>query len=790
MLSTLFADDSLLRRSLATVALIAAPFTLQAAAQQQAPPSALVPYEFDSGLAENTGSAPDIVLSFPVFMGKAAWLRLNFDEVQLSGDILAGTGSILRITALEDGAIQEMDARHVEQWANSSAYFNGDTVLVEVLAYPGTGMNRVSMSEMIVGLSPDLDSDPTICGLVDDRILSSDPRSARLLPIGCTGWLITDCRQCFLTAGHCVGNINVVQFNVPLSNANGDLNHPGPEDQYAWDPSSLQNVPSYSIGNDWGYFGAFANSTTGLTPGAAQGPGFDLVAAPTNPAGNDMRITGFGVDSDNQDQNQVQQTHVGPFVSVSGTTLQYETDTTGGNSGSPVIWEQTGQVIGIHTNGGCGTTSGANSGTSVMNPGLQAALAMPIGICSAGLGLTSGPAASVLPGIATTLEVEVFGTGTAVTMHYRMNGGAFLSQLMTSQGGAIYTASLPAAQCGDSPQYYFSFQESSCGLQTTPSGAPAAFYSLAVGIPIASFVDNFEMDLGWATSSNGASTGQWERGVPVNDTSWEYAPEADSDGSGSCYLTQNEAGNTDIDGGSVTLRSPTVDLSTSGAYVAYDYYMYLSNDDGTDRMLVEARNGSGAWAQVALHTVSGGSNWRSHTLNSMDFTAAGVSLTNDVQVRFTGNDSGTATFCEMGIDAFFVGEFVCSDSVGTNYCSPAASGAAISTLGTASVAANDLSLIGSGLPTNVSGIFFYGDMPDFAPLGDGIRCVTSSGGVIRLSPVGNSGPAGQITHALDITSPPVPSGQITPGSTWNFQMWFRDGGSSNLTDATEIQFLP
>ena len=91
---------------------------------------------------------------------------------------------------------------------------NGDAVLVEVLAQPGTGMNRVVVDSVTAGEIPSEDSQ---CGPTDDRVLSSDPRAARLLPIGCTGWIIDDCQSCFLTAGHCSGGSQIVEFNVPLS---------------------------------------------------------------------------------------------------------------------------------------------------------------------------------------------------------------------------------------------------------------------------------------------------------------------------------------------------------------------------------------------------------------------------------------------------------------------------------------------------------------------------------------------------------------------------------------------
>ena len=373
------------RSAILVAALSIGPFCHLGQAQQEAPPTVTVAFELDSGWAENEGTGLDVVVSFPVFMEGAAWMRLYFEDLTLSGDLLAGTGSILRMTALADGAVQEMDARHVQQWKKSSAYFNGDTVLVEILAQPGSGWNRAAMSRVTMGFAPA--GDPSICGNFDDRVLSNDARVARLLPIGCTGWLIDDCQKCFLTAGHCTGSLDVVEFNVPLSDSGGGLNHPSPDDQYAVDASSLQTNGGLGVGDDWGYFGAFPNSNTGLSPGQAQGGAFVLVAPPSV-SGNDIRITGCGTDSSPSTHNQVQQTHFGPMVTNSGTLVQYATDTTGGNSGSPVIWNQTGEAVGIHTHGGCSSSGGQNSGTSVSHPLLQSALASPSGICGSGISLT------------------------------------------------------------------------------------------------------------------------------------------------------------------------------------------------------------------------------------------------------------------------------------------------------------------------------------------------------------------------------------------------------------------
>jgi len=44
------------------------------------------------------------------------------------------------------------------------------------------------------------------------------------------------------------------------------------------------------------------------------------------------------------------------------------------------------------------------------------------------------------------------------------------------------------------------------------------------------FVDNFESNQGWTTENLGALSGDWQRGVPVNDPGWQYDPESDGDG--------------------------------------------------------------------------------------------------------------------------------------------------------------------------------------------------------------------------------------------------------------------
>ncbi len=314
----------------------------------------------------------------------ASWIRLRFDEVLLAGDPDDETRSVLRLTSLLDGAVQELDALDLVRWSNSSAYFNGDTVLIEVVSRGANGIHSIRMSEFTAGPDAGVTAEVqrTLCGVTDDRELSYDPRIARVAPIGCTAWMIDDCNNCFLSAGHCIGTgSQIVQFNVPLSNPNGSWNHPHPDDQYPIDQDSMQ-FEANGTGSDWAYFGAFPNSSTGLRPADAQGEVFEYIAPPTV-AGQTIRITGYGTVLWPMPGtwNAVQKTHTGPFTQRSGSRVWYAADTTGGNSGGPVILESSGKAIGIHTHGGCTTLGGANTGTSIIQSALQNALANPLGVC-------------------------------------------------------------------------------------------------------------------------------------------------------------------------------------------------------------------------------------------------------------------------------------------------------------------------------------------------------------------------------------------------------------------------
>jgi len=345
----------------------------------------------DSGMVEHDGTTAgeQVVFATLVRVPDAPWLRLKFAELSLSGDP-AADGTTIRITSMLDGAVQTMNSEHVAQWRNTSAYFNGQTVKVELIARPGTGVSRLVMDTVTAG---DIAfGDRSICGPTDDRVLITDNRSARHLPEGCTAWSFNDTNSMFLSAGHCSPSASdVIQFNVPPSTATGTIVNPAPQDQYVVDAASVQ-LANNVIGDDWSYYGVSPNSTTGLTPFQAYGVRYVLNPTPPAVAGQTIRITGFGVTSApvSDTWNQVEKTHTGAYVQRSGTILRYTPDTTGGNSGSCVFNQTGGTAIGVHTNAGCTSTGGSNQGTGTNNAGLTTALANPLSVCRTGRGVVGG----------------------------------------------------------------------------------------------------------------------------------------------------------------------------------------------------------------------------------------------------------------------------------------------------------------------------------------------------------------------------------------------------------------
>lgn len=163
---------------------------------------------------------------------------------------------------------------------------------------------------------------------------------------------------------------------------------------------------------------------------------------------------------------------------------------------------------------------------------------------------------------------------------------------------------------------------------------------------------------------------------------------------------------------------------------------------------------------------------------------------------FGQDAAGNVYICDFGGGEIFK---IVEECAATPFCSATVNStgaaAAIGSTGDTSISSNSLQLTASNLPPNETTLFFYGNAQVQASFGDGLRCV--GGMTVRLNPSISSSGQGTVSRDLDFTAPPLASGagMISPGSTWNFQLWFRDsmgpGGTGfNLSDGLEILFCP
>jgi C1A family cysteine protease len=278
-----------------------------------------------------------------------------------------------------------------------------------------------------------------------------------------------------------------------------------------------------------------------------------------------------------------------------------------------------------------------------------------------------GAPSYVPPGYSVPFQVRIITTwnGTIIPgselLYYSINGAEYSSTPMTVISGNVYEASIPATVCNDRVRFYVCAEELNNGLFYYPDTTEPFMAVSATSLAVA-FDDNFQTDLGW-TASGDAIAGFWERGVPVGDGSYGD-PTSDYDGSGLCYLTENESGNSDIDAGTVILTSPTIDLSGSNAEVTYARWfdnryggapakdtmeVFISADDGANWTLVE----------TVGPVESCGEGWIEHSFWIGDF----VSPSTTTRLRFEASDVGDGSIVEAAVDAVKITSYSCDDYI-------------------------------------------------------------------------------------------------------------------------------
>lgn len=111
---------------------VAAASTVFAQSTLDWPIGEMFPVGIDTGPIDNPSDQPALIFQQDVSWPAAAWLRLYFDSPNLPN------GGYVRVVSALDGQMQQLDADGLEMWSNSTAYFNGDSVLLQVVAGPRT----------------------------------------------------------------------------------------------------------------------------------------------------------------------------------------------------------------------------------------------------------------------------------------------------------------------------------------------------------------------------------------------------------------------------------------------------------------------------------------------------------------------------------------------------------------------------------------------------------------------------------------------------------------------------
>ena len=100
-------------------------------------------YEVASGIHLAFGKEETVSFREVITVPQAKWLRVMFGECSL------GSESYITITSIEDEGLQRLDANSLQQWRNRSAFFNGDSIRVDLHVAPGESGISVNIEEIV-----------------------------------------------------------------------------------------------------------------------------------------------------------------------------------------------------------------------------------------------------------------------------------------------------------------------------------------------------------------------------------------------------------------------------------------------------------------------------------------------------------------------------------------------------------------------------------------------------------------------------------------------------------------
>ncbi len=394
----------------------------------------------------------------------------------------------------------------------------------------------------------------------------------------------------------------------------------------------------------------------------------DVYGSPASSNGSNIISTDF--DDGSAAANEI--------LGSSPAPLEFEVTTSPGDSGGPVLvqigdeWLIAGVLSG-------GTTDNSRYGdiswwTGTAN--FRSVIEANGGQFAGGIeiDLPNGTPDLISPAGGDTMNVEIISGDDLIvpgsgSLHVD-TGSGFQRIALTENSTTGFTGTFPASECLSSVDFYVSFDLQTGGTSTLPAGAPLnSFNVLSASDVMNRFVDSFDSDMGWSIVGT-AIEGRWQRGIPNNGDRGDPASDAEANGNGFCYVTDNNNtpdDNSDVDDGQAILISPIMDASAANNETAFlSYYRWYSNDFGdnpnTEPFVVDISNDGGVtWNN--LETVgpagtgtSGGWIFVEHRIESV------VTPTEIMRVRFTASDLGEGGIIEAGVDAVAIRLVTCEQA--------------------------------------------------------------------------------------------------------------------------------
>lgn len=187
----------------------------------------------------------------------------------------------------------------------------------------------------------------------------------------------------------------------------------------------------------------------------------------------------------------------------------------------------------------------------------------------------------------------------------------------------------------------------------------AATSGITIPINKGKYYDDFTLNYNWTTTST-ATAGNWLRTLPVEalngSTISQTGADVTNDYTTKCFVTGNgavggSAGAADVDGGTVTLSSPSFDLTGFGnPYIKCYLWFYNGGGTGTinDHVKIKISNGTTTIDAKNVTYTGVENNWVYTLIHPQDF----LTLSNNMKFIVEASDVTPAHTVEAALDKF------------------------------------------------------------------------------------------------------------------------------------------